>query len=78
MEELEGALRALAHLLRDEKTLSAYEVHTSRLVPVLLHCLAGCGVGGASAKERVKLFRKVFAESAEDFPPELDTRWVTD
>ena len=31
----------LAALLRDEKTISWYEVHMSRLVPVLLHCLTG-------------------------------------
>lgn len=43
-EELEGALKALAHLLRDEKTISAYEVHHSRLIPVLLYCLTG-GLG---------------------------------
>lgn len=41
MEELECAMRALATLLRDEKTISWYEVHMSRLVPVLLHCLTG-------------------------------------
>ena len=40
-EELESSLKSLAHLLRDEKTISAYEVHHSRLVPVLLYCLAG-------------------------------------
>ncbi len=45
-EELECALRALATLLRDEKTISWYEVHVIRLVPVLLHCLTGTTRGG--------------------------------
>lgn len=63
-------LRALAHLLRDEKTISAFEVHHSRLVPILLHCL----VGGGTARERVTLFMAAFAEAAQELPPDLDTR----
>lgn len=52
-EELECALRALATLLRDEKTISWYEVHMSRLVPVVLHCLTGARstVGGEGEGE---------------------------
>ena len=82
------SLKALAQLLRDEKTISAYEVHTSRLVPILLHCLTGGvgkgeeggkegGVGGrgeAMVWERVQVFKKMFSESAEQLPPDLDTR----
>ncbi len=88
MEELECALRALATLLRDEKTISWYEVHMSRLVPVLLHCLTGVnseggdlGGGGAGtvdkkAGKRVKLFKKIFAEASEELPPDLDSRYI--
>ena len=86
-EELECALRALASLLRDEKTISWYEVHMSRLVPVLLHCLTGKGEGSGEggvaevsreekANERVKLFKKVFVEALEDVPADLDSRYV--
>ena len=80
-EELQWALRALAQLLRDEKTISAYEVHTNRLVPILLHCLTGGKKGGASAvaaaaRERAKSFRSVFAESAQEPQPDLDSRCV--
>ncbi len=89
-EELECALRALATLLRDEKTISWYEVHMSRLVPVLLHCLTGKGEGSSSnggergvadvsreekANTRVKLFKKVFLEALDDLAPDLDSRY---
>lgn len=80
-------MKALATLLRDEKTISWYEVHMSRLVPVLLYCLTGTnsdtpeggvlGVGGVEddkAKRRVKLFRKTFMEASEELPPDLDAR----
>ena len=60
-------------LLRDEKTISAYEVHTNRLVPILLHCLAD-GKRSSLTRERVEIFKKVFSESAEEPPPDLDTR----
>lgn len=40
-EELQFAIKALSDLLKEEKTLSAYEVHSSSLVQVLLHCIAG-------------------------------------
>ena len=49
MEELECALKALATLLRDEKTISWYEVHMSRLVPVLLYCLTGVNSDSSAA-----------------------------
>lgn len=88
LEELECALKALATLLRDEKTISWYEVHMSRLVPVLLYCLTGVsseagsegralGVGRVEddkAKIRAGLFKKTFVEAAEEIPPDLDTR----
>ena len=83
-DNLEHNLKALATLLRDEKTISAYEVHLSRLVPVLLYCLTGTrgdttgsvvvgGCGGperekSKVKERVKLFKRVFAEAADELP----------
>lgn len=88
-EELECALKALATLLRDEKTISWYEVHMSRLVPVLLYCLtgrmreeesaaAGVGQGGPPSdektKERVRLFKKMFAEASDELPVDLDSR----
>ena len=40
-EELEFAVQALSDLLKEEKTLSAYEIHNSSMVQVLLHCLSG-------------------------------------
>ncbi|KAI1295344.1 E3 ubiquitin-protein ligase HECTD1 [Halotydeus destructor] len=39
-EKLSGALRSLGDLLRDENSLSAYEIHTSGLIQVLLKLLA--------------------------------------
>ncbi len=68
-------LEELALLLRDEKTISAYEVHLSGLVPVLLHCLKG-GVASDPGKVavRVDLFKKAFAESAQEAPADLDIR----
>ena len=79
-EELEWAIKALALLLRDEKTISAYEVHTNRLVPILLHCLLGPGkrggAGGVPSKERAEGFRRIFAESAQEAPTDLDSRSV--
>jgi E3 ubiquitin-protein ligase HECTD1 len=76
-EELEWALKALALLLRDEKTISAYEVHTNRLVPILLHCLLGAGkrggAGGVASRERAECFRRIFAESAQEAPTDLDS-----
>ena len=65
-EELHFSLQALAELLRDEKTLSAYEVHTSNMVEVLLHCLTGQFAGGMlswdKVRERRKIFYSVFSE----------------
>ena len=76
-EGLETALTALALLLRDEKTISAYEVHLSGLVPVLSHCLKG-GVASDDSKvaTRVELFKRAFAESAQQMPADLDARYV--
>ena len=78
-EELEWSLKALALLLRDEKTISAYEVHTNRLVPILLHCLLSAGgkrggAGGVASRERAECFRRIFAESAQEPPTDLDSR----
>ncbi len=75
--ELVTALEALALLLRDEKTISAYEVHLSGLVPVLLHCLKGGGANDpGKVAARVQLFKGVFTESAQEAPADLDTRFV--
>lgn len=61
----------------------------SRLVPVLLYCLTGrmrssegeepaAGVGQSPSdekyKERVKLFKKMFAEALDELPADLDSR----
>lgn len=88
-EELEHALKALATLLRDEKTISWYEVHMSCLVPVILYCLTGMnkeslegagpgGIVGVAENEkvlsRVRLFRKTFAAASGELPPDLDSR----
>ena len=79
-EELECALKALAALLRDEKTISAYEVHVSRLVPILLHCLSGRGMGGAldgaKTRQRVVIFAKSFEDASQEMPADLDTRYT--
>ncbi len=90
-EELEQGLKSLATLLRDEKTISSYEVHLSRLVPVLLHCLTGVqkesenggGVEGANspensrARERVEVFKHIFSEAAlDESPSDLDLRYI--
>ena len=78
-EELECALKALATLLRDEKTISAYEVHVSRLVPILLHCLTGRrpgkGFDCTKTTQRVAVFAKSFADAAQELPADLDTRY---
>ena len=55
IEELECALKALATLLRDEKTISWYEVHVSRLVPVLLHCLTGMNSNTPDGRGEVRM-----------------------
>ena len=68
-EELEWALKALALLLRDEKTISAYEVNSSRLVSILLNCLVGRG-----GEERVEILKRTFMETAQDPPPDLNSR----
>lgn len=39
-DQLTGALQALAEMLKDDATLSAYEVHSSNMVQVLLNCLS--------------------------------------
>ena len=78
-EELECALKALATLLRDEKTISAYEVHVSRLVPILLHCITGRRLSRAmdvtKTTRRVDVFAKSFADAAQELPADLDTRY---
>ena len=90
-EGLEGALRALAFLLRDEKTMSAYEVHLSRLVPVLLHCLTGAQGGMVDrdvannkevgsckkdrARERERVFKKVFSDVSTEPHDDLNSRY---
>lgn len=72
-EELHFSLQALAELLRDEKTLSAYEVHTSNMVEVLLHCLTGQFSGSvmswSKVQERKNMFCTVFSEV------DHNTRW---
>lgn len=40
-EELQFGLQALSDLLKEENTLSAFEIHSSSLVQVLLHCISG-------------------------------------
>ena len=72
-EELQWALRALALLLRDEKTISAYEVLTSRLVPILRHCLTGSG-GETDVGERKRIFKAVFTETADEPPTDIDPK----
>ena len=70
-------MTALAQLLRDEKTISAYEVHLSSLVPTLLHCLRGGVVTEPSkVQTRVKIFKRVFADTAQETPVDLDTRYA--
>ena len=72
-EELQWALRALALLLRDEKTISAYEVLTSRLVPILLRCLTG-SEEGTDMEERKRIFRTVFTETGDEPPLDVDPK----
>ena len=66
-------MRALALLLRDEKTISAYEVLTSRLVPILRHCLTGSG-GETDMGERKRIFKTVFTETAVEPPTDIDPK----
>ena len=66
-------MRALALLLRDEKTISAYEVLTSRLVPILRHCLTGSG-GETDMGERKRIFKAVFTETADEPPTDIDPK----
>lgn len=54
-EELRYAIQALSELLKEERTLSAYEVHNSSLVQVLLHCVAG-QVKNLSFKLCIRIF----------------------
>lgn len=64
-------------LLRDEKTISAYEVHIGRLVPVLLHCVkGGVTTDPQKVQARVGLFKTVFANTLQEAPVDLDIRCV--
>ena len=76
-EELSCSLKALADLLRDEKTISAYEVHASRLVPILLHCLDG-GRDQGRGRARIAIFKAAFVEALPEQPLDHDTRWGAD
>ena len=62
------ALQNLAELLRDENTVSAYELHSSGLIQSLLQMFAVEGKNKKSAKlqrQRVEIFREVFCNQEE-------------
>uniref|UniRef100_A0A1X7TZ16 E3 ubiquitin-protein ligase n=1 Tax=Amphimedon queenslandica TaxID=400682 RepID=A0A1X7TZ16_AMPQE len=66
-EELQFGLQALSDLLKEESTLSAFEVHSSSLVQVLLHCISGQfseePVPAQKINERFNLFKEVFSDA---------------
>jgi len=74
---LKSSLKDLALMLRDEKTLSAYEVHLSSLVSVLLHCLRGfhSKPGNEKVTERVSIFKTSFTDIIQETSVDLDTRY---
>ncbi|XP_064621516.1 E3 ubiquitin-protein ligase HECTD1-like isoform X2 [Lineus longissimus] len=64
-EELRSALDELTALLRDEQTISAYELHSSGLVQALLNCLNNnmdeCfGDAKRRAQQRVNIYKSAF------------------
>uniref|UniRef100_T1J5Y0 E3 ubiquitin-protein ligase n=1 Tax=Strigamia maritima TaxID=126957 RepID=T1J5Y0_STRMM len=74
-EILWGALEELTQLLNDERTVSAYEMHSSGLVQALLKLLSpntyGDNMKGISKKkkllkQRVRIFKNCFKDKHED------------
>ena len=77
-EELERSLRALAILMRDERSISVYEIQSSGLVPALIHCMTAEGgdhMAQARARERQKIFSSAFADIPQE-PVDLNSRFV--
>jgi hypothetical protein len=68
-EEMKAGLDNLLSLLKDEHTMSAYEVHSSGLVQCLFNCLNMATPSikhRAQALERVHVFRECFKESTSN------------
>ena len=70
---MENALNAIVALLKDESTISAYELHSSGLVQALTNCLntseSAMTVSQTHmhklASERIQLFKNVFQEASD-------------
>ncbi|XP_033103063.1 E3 ubiquitin-protein ligase HECTD1-like isoform X1 [Anneissia japonica] len=69
-EEMKTALESLTLLLKEEGTLSAYEIHTSGLVQALVLTLNNnyddVLLHDGHLKERVNLFKAAFRETSDD------------
>ena len=77
-EELERSLRSLALLMRDERSISVYEIQSCRLVPILLHCMTAEGGDDRAqqrARERLKIFSSAFSDTPQE-PLDLNSRFV--
>jgi E3 ubiquitin-protein ligase HECTD1 len=66
-DELKTVFTSLGEMLSDENLLSPYELHSSGLVQVLLHCLTGKeDVVGDKFRERVNIFISSFSCPAKE------------
>jgi E3 ubiquitin-protein ligase HECTD1 len=73
-DELTAALTELAGLLEEESTVSAFELHTSGLIQMLLKLFSVSGADNARSakkslrlqKQRVALFKECFSHSTSD------------
>ncbi|KAJ8045570.1 E3 ubiquitin-protein ligase HECTD1 [Holothuria leucospilota] len=69
-EILNSALLSLTNLLKDENSISAYELHSSGLVQVLLNCLNDgydhVAQHDRHLKERISVFKAAFKTSSID------------
>ncbi|PIK60002.1 putative E3 ubiquitin-protein ligase HECTD1 isoform X1 [Apostichopus japonicus] len=67
---LKAALLSLSNLLKDENSISAYELHSSGLVQVLLNCLNDgydhVAQQDRHLKERIGVFKAAFKSSSND------------
>ncbi|KAL8619753.1 hypothetical protein ACOMHN_025839 [Nucella lapillus] len=74
-EELQEALKALASLVKDELSISCYEIISSSLVPCLLSLLGSEGADSEMTKARVRFFEEAF-QGKKGGATELTTKLV--
>ncbi|XP_078675972.1 E3 ubiquitin-protein ligase HECTD1-like isoform X4 [Branchiostoma floridae x Branchiostoma belcheri] len=66
-DQMKTALECLTLLLKDEATISAFELHSSGLVQALLNCLNNnVDVDSNRVASRIKVFKAAFRDNVED------------